>query len=359
MTLVGFLLFLDPLKPDVKKTIRGLVGLGIKIRVITGDSKPVALYIAGEAGLNIRQVLTGAELEKMSAEALANAVEATDIFAEVNPGQKERIVLALKKNGHVVGYMGDGINDVPALHAADVSISINTAVDVAKESADFVLRKKSLAILKRGIVYGREIFANTMKYINVTTSANFGNIFSMAFASLLLPYLPLLPKQILLINFISDFPAMTIAGDFVDAEMISAPHKWNIKSIRKFMFTFGFVSSAFDILTFAVLLLVFSEQEELFRSGWFILSILTELLALLIMRTRKPFFRSKPAPILLYSSVAVGIITLILPYLPLEQIFGIVPIPPLTLLALFGVAILYVVTTEIIKHFYYREKSAK
>ncbi len=358
LTFAGFLLFLDPLKADVIQTVSDLAQLGIQLRVITGDNHLVALHIAKSLGMQIRQVLTGSELSELSDDALLERIETTDLFTEVNPSQKKRIILALKKQGHVVGYMGDGINDAPALHVADVSISVSTAVDVAKESADFVLQEKNLSILKNGVLLGRATFANTLKYINITTSANFGNMFSMAGASLFLPFLPLLPKQILLINFISDFPAMTIAADTVDEETIAVPQRWDMRSIRNFMFTFGFISTAFDYLSFAVLLFGFRAGEELFQSSWFVLSILTELLILLVARTRKPFYQSKPAPILLYSTIAVGIFTLILPYLPLQKALNIVAIPLPTLLALLGIALLYIITTEIAKHFFYRSNLA-
>lgn len=356
LSFMGFLLFLDPLKADVIKTVTELSQLGIQLRVITGDNNLVALHIAKSLGLQIRHVLTSSELTELSEDALAETIDTTDLFTEVNPSQKERIILALKKKNHVVGYMGDGINDAPALHVADVSISVNTAVDVAKESADFVLQEKNLSILKNGVILGRATFANTLKYINITTSANFGNMFSMAGASLFLPFLPLLPKQILLINFISDFPAMTIAADTVDEETIAVPQRWDIRSIRNFMFTFGFISTAFDYLSFAVLLFGFKAGEELFQSSWFVLSILTELLILLVARTRKPFYQSKPAPILLYSTIAVGVFTLILPYLPMQKALNIVPIPLPTLLALLGIALLYIITTEIAKYFFYHKK---
>lgn len=354
MTFSGFLLFFDPPKADVAKAIADLSDLGVQLKIITGDNKLVAMHIAKEVGLKVSNVLTGAELMKLNDESLWNRIENTNLFAEVDPNQKERIILALKKKNHVVGYMGDGINDAPALHAADVSISVDSAVDVAKEAADFVLLEKSLNVLKRGIELGRATFANTLKYINMATSANFGNMFSMAGASLFMPFLPLLPKQILLINFMSDFPAMTIASDSVDAEMVTKPRRWDIKSIRNFMFTFGLISSAFDYITFAVLLIGFSAKQELFQSGWFVLSIITELLVLLVMRTHKPFFKSRPASVLLFTTIGIGVITLLLPYLPLQNILNIAPIPPFTLLALLGVAALYIVVTEIAKHYFYR-----
>jgi len=355
MIFAGFLLFYDPPKADVIQTIADLGKLGVQLRIITGDNKLVAIHTANTVGLEVSNPLTGSEIMKLSDEALWNVIERTNLFAEVDPNQKERIILALKKKKHVVGYMGDGINDAPALHAADVSISVNTAVDVAKDAADFVLLEKSLAVLKRGIELGRVTFANTLKYIYITTSANFGNMFSMAGASLFMPFLPLLPKQILLINFITDFPALTLANDSVDLDMVSQPHRWNIKFIRNFMFTFGLISSAFDYLTFAVLLLVFRVQEEAFQSGWFILSILTELMVLLVMRTQKPFFKSRPAPILLYSSIGVAALTLLLPYLPLSNILNIAPVPAAVLFSLLGIAAAYIITTEIAKHFFYRK----
>lgn len=358
MIFMGFLLLFDHPKADVSQTIAKLKLNGVSLRVISGDNKLIAMHTAEAVGLGVTGVLTGSQLMKMNDEALWNKVETTNLFAEVDPNQKERIILALKKKCHVVGYMGDGINDVPALHAADVSISVDNAVDVAKESADFVLMEKSLEALNKGIKLGRMAFSNTLKYILVTTSANFGNMFSMAGVSLFLPFLPLLPKQILLINFLTDFPAITIANDAVDSEVLEKPQRWDIKFIRDFMFTFGFISSVFDYLTFAVLFIGFKTQRGIFQSSWFTVSILTELLILMVMRTRKPFFRSKPAPILLYSSIAVGVLTLILPYLPMHEFLNIEPIRPLILISLIGISILYIITTEIAKHYFYKKARA-
>lgn len=355
MVFVGFLLMFDHPKADVSNVIKELEGMGVNLRVITGDNKLIALHAAKAVGLEVTGVITGSELMDIRDEALWNLIESTNIFAEVDPNQKERIILALKKNRHVVGYMGDGINDVPALHAADVSISVDNAVDVAKESADFVLMEKSLEVLNRGIELGRMTFSNTLKYIQVTTSANFGNMFSMAGASLFLPFLPLLPKQILLINFLTDFPAITIANDSVDADILAKPRRWDIKMIRNFMFTFGLISSIFDYLTFAVLFIVFKADQGVFQSSWFTFSIITELLILMVMRTQKPFFKSKPAPILLYSSIAVGVLTLLVPYLPFHEVLNINPVSPLLILSLFGIAFLYIITTEIAKHYFYKE----
>lgn len=356
MIFAGFLLLFDHPKQDVMKTITNLEKNGVSLRVITGDNKLTAVHTVESVGIKIRDVLTGSDLMKMSDESLWNKVENTTVFAEVDPNQKERIILALKKNRHVVGYMGDGINDIPALHAADVSISVDNAVDVARESADFVLMEKSLKSLNRGIELGRITFGNTLKYILVTTSANFGNMFSMAGVSLFLPFLPLLPKQILLINFLTDFPAITIANDRVDDEELQKPRRWDIGMIRNFMFTFGFISSVFDYVTFAVLFIGFKAQPEIFQSGWFTVSVLTELLILMVMRTHKPFFMSRPAPLLLYSSIAVGAFTLILPYMPFSRFLNIEPVGLSIMAALIAISAAYIVTTEIAKHFFYRNE---
>ncbi len=356
MIFVGFLLFYDPPKDDVIQTITELSQLGVQLRIITGDNRYVAMHTAKMVGLDVKKSISGAEIMKLNDTALARIIEDITLFSEVDPSQKERIIIALKKRNHVVGYMGDGINDAPALHVADVSISVNTAVDVAKNAADFVLMQKNLDVLKKGIELGRTAFSNTLKYIYITTSANFGNMFSMAGASLIMPFLPLLPKQILLINFITDFPALTLSSDTVDADQTNKPRRWDIKVIRNFMFTFGLISSFFDYLTFIVLLYIFKVNEITFQSSWFILSILTELVVLIIMRTQKPFFRSKPAPILLYSSIGVAVFTLLIPYLPFHEILQISPVPFYILITLIGITFLYVLTTEFAKHLFYKKK---
>lgn len=357
LTFVGFLLLYDHPKAGVAKTVEEIGNKGISLKVITGDNKLIALNTAKAVGIHVTGVITGPELMKMTDESLRVKVERTNLFAEVDPNQKERIILALKKKCHVVGYMGDGINDVPALRAADVSISVDNAVDVAKESADFVLMEKSLDVLNSGIKLGRTTLNNTLKYILVTTSANFGNMLSMAGTSLFLPFLPLLPKQILLINFMSDIPAISISSDYVDEEMLERPRKWDIRFIRDYMFVFGAVSSVFDYLTFALLFFSFRVKNSEFQSSWFLFSIFTELTALLVMRTRKPFYKSKPAPILLYSSVMVGIAALLLPYLPFHELINITVIRlPITVSLIFIVC-LYVLLTEAAKRYFYRWKS--
>jgi Mg2+-importing ATPase len=354
MVFGGFLLFFDPPKPGVQETIADLAALGVELKIITGDNRLVALHTAEAVGLAATGVLTGAELNDLRDEALWQVVERTTLFVEVDPNQKERIILALQKRGHVVGYMGDGINDAPALHAADVGISVDQAVDVAKEAADFVLLEHDLAMLHDGILLGRTTFANTLKYVFITTSANFGNMFSMAGASLFLPYLPMLPMQILLTNFLTDFPAITIAGDSVDREMIECPRRWNITFIRNFMVVFGLVSSAFDYLTFGILLLIVRTTTDQFRTGWFLESVITELLILLVVRTQRPFFRSKPSRYLALSALAVALVTIALPYSPLNGILGFTPLPLPLLLVLLGIAVVYITASETAKRIFYR-----
>jgi P-type Mg2+ transporter len=353
LSFAGFLLFLDPPKADVQQVIVDLAKRGVQLKIITGDNQKVARHVAEAVNLPLQGVLTGSELNDMHDEALWHLAERTTLFAEVDPNQKERIILALKKTGHVVGYMGDGINDAPALHAADVGISVDTAVDVAKAAADFVLLKKDLNILRQGIDEGRVTFANTIKYILTTISANFGNMFSMAGASMLLSFLPMLAPQILLNNFLSDIPATTIAGDNVDPEMVAIPRRWNTRYIRDYMVLFGLVSSIFDFLTFGTLLFLFRASPEEFRTGWFIESLITELVIALVVRTRHLFFRSRPGRLLLVSTLVFIAITLVLPYLPFISVFGFIPLPAPLMLSMLGLTGLYVLATELTKKYFY------
>jgi Mg2+-importing ATPase len=353
LTFAGFLLFFDPPKADVRQTIMDLETRGVQLKIITGDNSRVARHVADAVGLPINGLLTGSTLNDMHDEALWHAAERTSIFAEVDPNQKERIILALRKTGHVVGYMGDGINDAPALHASDVSISVETAVDVAKSAADFVLLRQDLDILRDGIDEGRRTFANTLKYILTTISANFGNMFSMAGASLLLPFLPLLAPQILLNNFLSDIPAAAIARDNVDPEWVEKPRRWNTIFIRNYMVLFGLVSSIFDFLAFGALLYLFRASPVEFRTGWFVESLLTELVIALVVRTRRLFFRSRPGSLLLVSTLALAGLALTLPYLPFSRLFGFVPLPAPLMLALIGLTGSYVLTVEAVKKAFY------
>src|SRR5678809_1166825 len=243
--------------------------------------------------------------DRLHDEALWHAAERTDLFVEVDPNQKERIIRSLRKMGHVVGFLGDGVNDAPAMHAADTSLSVEHAADVAREAADFVLLERDLHVIRRGLEEGRRTFANTLKYVLTTTSANLGNMVSMAAASLFLPFLPLLAGQILLNNFLSDISAVGIAGDTVDPELVERPRRWDMRFIGRFMLEFGILSSAFDFLTFGALLGLFHATPELFRTGWFVESLLTELVVALVVRTRRPFFRSKPGAVLFWSTLAL------------------------------------------------------
>ena len=353
LTFIGFLRFLDPPKPDIQRALTDLLTLGIRVKVITGDNRLVAAHVAQLVGMQAAQVLTGHELNSLHDEALWHMAERADIFAEIDPNQKERIVLALKKRGHVVGYLGDGINDAPALHAADVGVSVDQAVDVAKEAADFVLLEHDLDVLRAGVEQGRKTFANTLKYIAITTSANFGNMISMAIASLLLPFLPLLAKQILLNNFLSDIPAMAIASDNVDREWIERPRRWSIRNLRSFMVVFGPISSVFDFLTFGVLLWVWQAGPELFRTGWFVESLMTELLITLVVRTYRPFYRSKPGRMLWLATLIMTLVTLAVPYLSGMTIFDFEPLPPALLASLLAITALYVAASELAKRLIY------
>ena len=349
----GFLLFMDPPKADVRQTILDLAQRGVALKIITGDNRKVARHVAEAVNLPAITVMTGRELNDMGDEALMHAAVRTTLFAEVDPNQKERIILALQKSGHVVGYMGDGINDALALHAADVGISVDTAVDVAKDAADFLLLRKDLRILRLGIDEGRNTFANTLKYILTTISANFGNMFSMAIASIFLPFLPLLASQILLNNFLADIPATAIASDRVDPEWVAKPRRWDTVFIRNYMVRFGLISSLFDMLTFGALLWLFRASPEEFRTGWFLESLLTELVIALVVRTRRPFYRSRPGNLLLVSSVAVIMLALVLPYLPFSSIFGFVPLPAPLIAAMIGLTAAYVVVVELAKKSFY------
>jgi len=349
----GFLLFMDPPKADVHQALADLAERGVQLKIITGDNRKVARHVAEAVNLTVTGLMTGRELSDMGDEALMHAAGQTNVFAEVDPNQKERIILALQRTGHVVGYMGDGINDALALHAADVGISVDTAVDVAKDAADFVLLRKDLGILRLGIDEGRMTFANTLKYILTTISANFGNMFSMAAASVFLPFLPLLASQILLNNFLSDIPAAAIAGDRVDREMVARPRRWNTMFIRNYMVVFGLLSSVFDLLTFAVLLWLFQAAPEEFRTGWFVESLMTELVIALVVRTRGPFYRSRPGNLLLGSTVIVIAIALVLPYLPFSSIFGFVPLPAPLLLGMIVLTLAYVFAVELAKKWFY------
>jgi Mg2+-importing ATPase len=354
MTFLGFLILFDPPKPGIIETIKQLKHLGVSLKIVTGDNRLLAASVGQQVGLSNLRILTGGDLHRMSDEALFRQVNEVDIFAEVEPNHKERIILALKKAGHVVGYMGDGINDASALHTADVSISVDSAVDVAKEAADIVLLEKDLGVLVHGVREGRRTFANTLKYVFMATSANFGNMFSMAGASLFLPFLPLLPKQILLTNLLTDFPEMTIAMDSVDRELVERPRRWNIQFIRNFMMTFGILSSVFDYLTFGALLFILHATKDQFRTGWFLESVISASVIVLVVRTRRSFFRSKPGRYLLMATLLIVVVTILFPSTPLGGLLGFQPLPMIILLVIGMIVVLYIIAAEMTKRSFYK-----
>lgn len=354
LTFMGFLLFFDPPKKDVKKAVADLGALGIEIKIITGDNAVIARFIVKAAGFEVKGLFTGDELAGMSEGAILNAVENANVFAEVDPVQKEMLILALKKRGHVVGFMGDGINDAGAIHAADVGISVEGAADAAREAADIVLLERGLDTLRDGVEEGRRTFANTMKYVFMATSANFGNMFSVAGASLFLGFLPMLPKQILLTNLLTDLPEMTIATDRVDPELVERPRRWDIRFIKRFMIFFGIISSVFDYVTFGVLLFVLKAPPALFRTGWFIESVVSATFAVLMLRTRKPFFMSGPGRYLLAATLLAAAAAAVIPYLPHSEILGFVAVPRDFLAALGAIIAAYIILIEAGKRVFYR-----
>jgi len=354
MIFLGFILLYDPPKADVKITLDNLENAGVHLKIISGDNEHTVRHTAELIGLPASKVLTGKQLQNIGDDALPTLASQTNLFAEVEPHQKERIIRALSAKGSVVGYLGDGINDAPALKAADVGISVDSGVDVAKEAADIVLLDKDLDVLLQGIMEGRRTFMNTLKYIFITTSANFGNMFSLAGVSLFIPYLPMLPKQVLLLNFLSDVPALFIASDKVDEEALQQPKKWNIRLIRQFMFVFGAQSSVFDFITFGALLLIFKVQESVFQTAWFVESVITEVLILLVIRTTRRAWRSRPSPWLLWAGALVVGLTLLLPYLPFASLLGFVPLPPGLLAGMAGIAVAYALLSEYVKGRFFR-----
>jgi Mg2+-importing ATPase len=354
LTLAGFVTFLDRPKDGAAQAIADLARLAVSVKVITGDNRHVAAHVAAMIGMSTGRTLTGEDLDRLDDPALRRLAPETTLFVEVDPNQKERIIRALRQGGAVVGFLGDGVNDAPAMHAADTSISVDGAADVARATADFVLLERDLDVIRGGVEEGRRTFANTLKYILTTTSANLGNMISMAAASIALPFLPMLAGQILLNNLLSDVPAVGIADDRVDPEMVERPPRWDLPMIARYMIVFGLVSSVFDVLTFAILLWGVDSTPELFRTGWFVESLLTELVVALVVRTRRVFYRSRPGALLLWSSAVMIAITPAIPFLPGAGYLGFVPLSPALLLALAAVTVLYVAATEAAKRWFYR-----
>ncbi|MDR3561058.1 MAG: magnesium-translocating P-type ATPase [Negativicutes bacterium] len=349
----GLLAFFDPPRASAGETIAALNGLGVQIKILTGDNEIVARKVCAEVGIPVDRVLTGTDMDRLSDEALSRVIDTTAVFARLNPVQKNRIIYLLKRKGHVVGYIGDGINDAPSLRAADVGISVNNAVDVAKESASIILLEKSLVALKDGVVEGRRTFANTMKYIMMGTSSNFGNMFSMSFASLMVPFLPMLPVQILLNNLLYDFSQVSIPTDAVDDDYIKRPRRWDIKFIRHFMLIFGPVSSLFDLLTFGLLLYVFKADQGLFQTGWFVESLATQVLVIHIIRSRYSPLKSHASKWLTLTTTGCAVLGLIIPYTALGTFFGFVPLPLPYLAAIAGLVALYLLLVEQVKRWFF------
>lgn len=354
LVLAGFAAFLDPPKASAAAALAGLNRLGVSIKVVTGDSELVTRHVCGELKIPVSGILLGREIAEMDDHALQARVDSNNLFCRVNPAQKERVIRALKARGHVVGYLGDGINDAPSLHSADVGLSVDSAVDVAKEAADMILMRHDLHVLHAGVEEGRRTFGNIMKYILMGTSSNFGNMFSMAGAALFLPFLPMLPTQILLNNILYDLSEIPIPLDKVDAVDIRTPRVMDMAFVRNFMLVIGSISSLFDFLTFYILLSVLQADEKLFQTGWFVESLCTQVLVIFIIRTRGNLLKSRPHPVLFASSLLIVGLAVILPFTPVGSYFGFVA-PPLKFYAILGAMVVaYLLVVELAKRMFYR-----
>ncbi|MEY9851784.1 Mg2+-importing ATPase [Leifsonia sp. EB41] len=359
LTLRGFLAFVDGVKPDARASLQRLADLGVGVKIATGDSAVVAERVCAELGMPGAGTLTGEAVDALDDAQLAESARAATIFARVSPEQKARIIRVLRQKGRAVGFLGDGVNDALALHSADIGISVDSAVDVAKDAADVLLLDKDLDVLADGVTEGRRIFANTIKYVLMGTSSNFGNMFSASIASVILPFLPMLPGQILLNNLLYDSSQLAIPSDNVDAEQLTVPSHWDIGAIRRFMLLFGPISSVFDFATFGLMLFAFNAAPPEFRSGWFIESIATQTLIVFVIRTRRvPFLRSRASLPLAVSVLAVVAVGAWLPYSPLAGLLGFTPLPALFFLALVGLVLVYLVLVELAKVWYYARLSA-
>ncbi len=359
LVFAGFAAFLDPPKESAKEALTKLAASNVSVKIVSGDNELVTEHVCKELGLPITGILTGAEIKQMDDEALAAQVDKVNLFCRVNPQQKNQVILALKKRGHAVGYLGDGINDAPSLHSADIGISVDSAVDVAKDAAEMILLERDLSVLYEGVREGRRTFGNVMKYIMMGTSSNFGNMFSMAGGSLFLPFIPMLPTQILLNNMLYDFSEVPIPLDNVDEEYMTHPRQWDINFVRRFMVTVGPVSSIFDFLTFFVMLSVFHAGEALFHTGWFVESLATQVLVIFIIRTHKNPFKSRPNGWLAGCSLIVVATAVILPFTPLANYLGFEPLPPLFFLVLAAVVVVYLLIVERVKQWFFRHYTSR
>ena len=359
LVLVGYLAFNDPVAPGVAEALDALRRDGVTVKILTGDSELVARHVCGQVGIDAARIVSGDEIQRMSGSALGGVVERVDVFARVSPAQKTAILLALKSRGHVVGFLGDGINDAPSLHAADVGISVANAVDVARDAADLVLGERNLGVLHAGILEGRRAFANAMKYVLMGTSSNFGNVLSMAVAAVVLPFLPMLPTQILLNNFLYDLAQITIPTDAVDPELVATPQRWDVGLIQRFMVGIGPISSLYDFLTFAVLLGVFGASAALFHTGWFVESLATQTLVLFVIRTTGNPLRSRPSLPLALTTLTVVLVAIALPFSPLAEVLGFVPLPAGFFAFLAGATLTYLLLVEVVKRRLFRSRPAR
>lgn len=355
LTLLGALLFIDPPKEDAKQIIQSFEDLGVKIKILTGDSKNSAKWFCKEIGFNHGGVILGDKLDKLSKRELISVVKKNHVFAKMTPENKQRIVKALNSAGMAVAFLGDGVNDAPALKSADIGISVDTAVDVAKEAADVILLKKSLNVIIEGIKEGRRTFGNTLKYIFCTISSNFGNMFSVTGAAIFLSYIPMLPVQILLLNFLSDIPMLAVSGDKVDEEYLNKPRHWDIKKIKKFMIYFGLISSFFDFVAFGFLLLIFKATMPLFQTGWFWQSFLTEVILIFVVRTKRWFWQSKPTRSLVIAAFITIILVLGVIYTKLADVFYLVPLPFSVNITIIGITLIYFMVVEFAKKAFYKK----
>ena len=357
LTFLGFLVFSDRPKHAIQEVVQGLEDLSVQIKILTGDNEYVAKHICDQVGIKVKNIVTGESIDTLSDGELTSLAAEATIFAKVTPEHKLRIIKAIKAAGHTVAFMGDGANDAPALKEADVGICVDTAVDIAKETADVIILRKGLDVLIEAVKDGRRTFGNSMKYIFATSSANFGNMFSLAGASLFLRFIPLLPAQVILLNLLSDIPSLAVSTDNVDSEYLKKPKHWDIRAIARFMIPFGLISSIFDFLTFFLLLYAtryLADPQGMFRAGWFIESLATEIFVLHIIRTRRLFWQSRPSNLLLILGLGSLVAGIALVYLPISKVFQFVA-PPLNILAIIGLLLItYLCLTEIAKRVYYR-----
>jgi Mg2+-importing ATPase len=357
LVFAGFAAFLDPPKASAAQALAALAASGVAVKIVTGDNERVTRHVCTELGVAIEGVLTGNEVQALDDDVLRARVEGVNLFCRVNPAQKNRIILALKSRGHVVGYLGDGINDAPSLHTADVGLSVQGAVDVAKQAADMILLENDLMVLHQGMLEGRRTFGNVMKYIMMATSSNFGNMFSMAAATLFLPFLPMLPLQVLLNNLLYDVSEIALPLDNVDAQDLQQPRQWDMGFIRSFMLSIGPISSVFDFLTFYGLSLLFGLQESLFRTGWFVESMATQVLVIFVIRTRLNPLRSRPNRWLVLTSVAVLAVALALPFSPLAPVLGFAALPAIYFAWLAALLLAYLLAVEVAKQWFYKRRA--